>query len=121
MARVKSHMIRGQNVSKLTEYDFLSEKYTVTVASGPISSYTNVNWAHTDLCLTWVRTLQLIQLPCLPACVRIQHHTQPKMARMYGTHTAFRAWNIGICATRNIEGRKIGIHVEHYGMCDSFV
>ena len=46
MARVKSHVICGQNVSKLTEYDLPSEKYTVNVASGSISSYTNAHWAH---------------------------------------------------------------------------
>ena len=46
MARVKSHVIRGQNVS---EYDLPSQKYTITIASGPISSYTNAHRAHTNL------------------------------------------------------------------------
>ena len=46
MAWVKSHVMRGKNVSKLTEYNLPSQKHMVHVSSGPLSSYTNAHRAH---------------------------------------------------------------------------
>ena len=59
--------MHGQNVSKLTKYDMPSQKYTVTVASGPISSYTNAHRPHTylrfyarELVHTWFQIFRVI-------------------------------------------------------------
>ena len=48
-------MIRGQNVSKLSECDLPSQNYTVNVASGPPSSYTNTHLAHNIIIPSFLR------------------------------------------------------------------
>ena len=60
MARVKSHVIRIQNASKLGENHSLGLQNTLAIIYGPISTYTCSQRPHTHLPLLWCVSVSLL-------------------------------------------------------------